>query len=270
MEEFGKWLHAQDSSAGTISQYTRSAAALMKWLGGRKLTGERLIEWKEHLSETGYKPVTINAMLAAVNAYCAFCRINLKVKYLRVQRRLYRDEKRDLSKEEYLKLINAAEDKGDRRLALLIETIGATGIRVSEVRFITLEAAQAGRTQIALKGKIRDILLPKQLCRKLIKYAKQQNIASGELFVTRSGKSLSRKQIWAEMKAICASAHIESTKVFPHNLRHLFAKVYYRAQRDISKLADLLGHSSIETTRIYLISSGLEHVRQIEELGLVV
>lgn len=152
---------------------------------------------------------------------------------------------------------------------MLIETIGATGIRVSEVRYITVEAAKAGRTQISLKGKIRDILLPGKLCKKLLKYAKKQKIASGEIFITKSGKGMSRKQIWAEMKALCQAAGVEASKVFPHNLRHLFARVFYRVTHDVAKLADLLGHSSIETTRIYLLSTGAEHARQLEGLGLV-
>jgi len=160
-----------------------------------------------------------------------------------------------------------ASDK--HRVALLIETIGATGIRVSEVQYITVEAVKEGRTQISLKGKIRDILLPGKLCRKLIKYAKKNGIRAGAIFITKAGKPMSRKLIWAEMKAICEKAGVAASKVFPHNLRHLFARIYYKATRDIAKLADLLGHSSIETTRIYLLSTGEEHARQLEMLGLV-
>ena len=155
------------------------------------------------------------------------------------------------------------------RLALLMETICGTGIRVSEVRYVTVEAALAGRAEIALKGKIRTIMLPGKLCRKLLKYAKKRKIASGEIFLTRSGKSLSRRQIWAEMKAVCALAGVEPSKVFPHNLRHLFATTFYRACKDIVKLADMLGHSSVNTTRIYLITTGAEHARTLERLGLV-
>ena len=158
---------------------------------------------------------------------------------------------------------------GRERLTLLIETICATGIRVSEVRYITMEAAQAGRAEITLKGKIRVILLPGKLCRKLVKYARKRKITSGEIFLTRSGRSLSRRQIWAEMKALCTKAGVERSKVFPHNLRHLFARLFYRACRDVVKLADILGHSSLDTTRIYLISTGAEHARQLERLGLV-
>lgn len=193
----------------------------------------------------------------------------LRIKYLKIQRKLFRGTEKELTKEEYMRLIETACSLGKARLALLIETICATGIRVSEVRYITEEAIQAGRADIALKGKIRTILLPGKLCRKLQKYAKRQKITSGEIFLTRSGRGISRRQIWAEMKALCKKANVVPSKVFPHNLRHLFARTFYRACRDVAKLADVLGHSSIETTRIYLISTGIEHARQLERLGLI-
>ena len=182
---------------------------------------------------------------------------------------MFRNTERELTKDEYSRLVETAQSLGRERLSLLIETICATGVRVSEVRYITIEAVHSGRADIALKGKIRTILLPGKLCRKLLKYARKKKIASGEIFLTRSGQGLSRRQIWAEMKAICARAGVEKTKVFPHNLRHLFARTFYRACRDVARLADVLGHSSIETTRIYLISSGVEHARQLERLGLI-
>ncbi len=191
------------------------------------------------------------------------------MKYLKIQRQMFRSSRRDLTREDYLKLVETAAELGKERLALLIETICATGIRVSEVKYITVEAAHAGQACISLKGKLRTILLPGKLCHKLKKYARKKKIASGEIFLTRSGKSLSRRQIWAEMKALCAKAGVERSKVFPHNLRHLFARTFYRACRDVVKLADVLGHSSIETTRIYLVSTGVEHARQMERLGLV-
>ena len=191
----------------------------------------------------------------------------LPVKALRLQRRVFRDQSRELTREEYGRLLAAAD--GKPRLALLMETICSTGIRVSEVQYITVEAAREGRADISLKGKIRTILLPGKLCRKLLKYAKQQKTASGEIFLTRSGKGLTRRQIWAEMKALCVKAGVERSKVFPHNLRHLFACAFYRVTRDIARLSDVLGHSSIETTRIYLISTGAEHARALDRLGLV-
>lgn len=182
---------------------------------------------------------------------------------------MFRDPDRELTWDEYGRLISIAYESGKTRLGLLMETICATGIRVSEVRYVTVEAALRGKTEISLKGKIRTIMLPGKLCRKLIKYAKKQKTVSGAIFLTRNGKALSRRQIWAEMKALCKAAKVAPSKVFPHNLRHLFAKVYYRVYRDIVKLADILGHSNIGTTRIYLISTGAEHAEQLDRLDLI-
>lgn len=263
-------LRTDERAPGTLEKYLRDLRAFLVWLDGRPVTKELAHQWKEELQTRGYAPVTINSMLSALNGLFRFlgweeCR----VKFLKVQRRLFRDERRDLNQSEYKRLLETAHQLGRERLALLMETICATGIRVSEVRYITVEAARDGKAEIALKGKIRTILLPNKLSRKLLKYAKRQKIASGEIFLTRSGKALSRRQIWAEMKRLCRHAGVEPSKVFPHNLRHLFATAFYRACKDIAHLADLLGHSSVETTRIYLISSGTEHARQIERLGLV-
>ena len=269
MNNFKSWLHSEERSEGTIAKYMRDLEKLSVWLGDKEINKENLTEWKERLVESGYKPVTVNSILAVVNTYCRFCGLNIKVKFLRIQRKLFREESKELTKDEYERLIHTAENKGDSRLAMLIETIGATGIRVSEVQYITVEAAKAGRTQISLKGKIRDILLPGKLCKKLLKYARKNKIASGEIFITKSGKGMSRKQIWAEMKALCGAAGVGDSKVFPHNLRHLFARVFYKVTRDVAKLADLLGHSSIETTRIYLLSTGAEHAQLLEGLGMV-
>ena len=269
INNFKSWLHSEERSEGTIAKYMRDLEKLSVWLGDKEITRENLTEWKEHLVGSGYEPVTVNSILAVVNTYCRFLGLNIKVKFLRIQRKLFREESKELTKDEYERLIRTAENKDDFRLAMLIETIGATGIRVSEVQYIMVEAAKAGRTQISLKGKIRDILLPGKLCKKLLKYAGKQKIASGEIFITKSGKGMSRKQIWAEMKALCKAAGVEASKVFPHNLRHLFARVFYRVTHDVAKLADILGHSSIETTRIYLLSTGAEHAQQLEGLGLV-
>ena len=194
---------------------------------------------------------------------------DVDLKALKLQRKLFRDDRRELTREEYQRLLDAAHGLGRERLALLLETICATGIRVSEVKYITVEAARAGRAEVSLKGKLRTILLPGKLCRKLKKYARAQKIASGEIFLTRSGRGISRKQVWAEMKAVCRKAGVADSKVFPHNLRHLFARAFYQASRDVVKLADVLGHSSIETTRIYLLSTGAEHARQLARLGLI-
>ena len=270
IQSFAAMLRAGERSCGTIEKYTRDIRAFAAWLGGQEVTRECAAAWKQALQEREYAPATVNAMLIALNRFFAFLGWqDCRVKLLKVQRQLFRSAEKDLSKEEYLRLIETAQAEGKERLALLMETICATGIRVSEVRYITVEAARQGRAEISLKGKIRTILLPGKLCRKLLKYAKRQKTASGEIFLTRNGTGLSRRQIWAEMKAICRAAGVVASKVFPHNLRHLFARTFYRVTRDVAKLADVLGHSSIETTRIYLISTGAEHLRQLGRLQLI-
>ena len=267
---YGQYLRTEERSSGTVEKYLRDVRAFAAWMGGVPVTKELAAGWKEHLHFQGYAPATINSMLAAINGLFHFLGWDgCRVKFLKVQRRLFRDAGRELTRPEYERLLAAARERGRERLALLMETICATGIRVSEVRYITVEAAQRGRAEISLKGKIRTILLPGKLCRKLLKYARKHKTASGEIFLTKSGKSLSRRQIWAELKRLCRYAGVESSKVFPHNLRHLFATIFYRACKDIARLADVLGHSSIETTRTYLVTSGAEHARQLERLGLV-
>ena len=270
IDVFTKKLQAAERSAGTIEKYRRDVQSFITWLGARDVSHEAAAEWKQHLQVQGYSPATINSMLVALNRFfdCMGWQ-DCRVKTLKIQRRLFRQENRNLSKEEYIKLINTACQRGMERLALLMETICATGIRVSEVQYITVEAARQGRTEISLKGKIRTILLPGKLCRKLLKYARKQKTVSGEIFLTRNGTGLSRKQIWAEMKALCRFAGVEASKVFPHNLRHLFAQTFYRVTHDVAKLADLLGHSSIETTRIYLIATGAEHEGLVNKLKLI-
>ena len=267
---FADCLKNGDRSPGTIEKYLHDASDFALWLGQRELTRETAVQWREFLLQQNYAPVTINSMLSAVNSLFKFLgRGDCRIRFLRVQRRAFREQSRELTRAEYQKLLDTAAEQGQERLELLMETICATGIRVSEVRYITVEAAQRGRAEISLKGKIRTILLPAKLCRKLLKYARKQKTASGEIFLTRSGKPVSRRQIWREMKTLCAKAGVESSKVFPHNLRHLFAATFYKVCRDIVKLADILGHSSINTTRIYLMTTGMEHARQLEKLGLV-
>ena len=270
LSAFARRLAEEERSAGTVEKYLRDAGAFLEWLAGGPVSREAVTGWKAHLVRSGYRPATINSMLAALNTFLRFIGLeDCRVRALRVQRRLFQSEERELSRQEYQRLLDTARTLGRDRLALVMETICAAGIRVSEVRYITAEAVREGRTEIALKGKIRTILLPNKLCRKLLKYAKQQKTASGEIFLTRNGTPLSRRQIWAEMKGVCKYVGVEPSKVFPHNLRHLFATAFYRASRDIVKLADVLGHSSIETTRIYLLTSGAEHQRQLDRLGLV-
>ena len=270
VEGFARHLREEERSPGTVENYLRHIGRFRAWLEGRAVTRETVAEWKKALTEAGYASASVNAMLVAVNALLRYlgweeCR----ARTLRLQRQLFRQEERELGREDYDRLVQTARGRGRERLALLMEAICATGIRVSEVRHLTVEAAREGRTEISLKGKIRTILLPRKLCRKLLTYAGQQKIASGEIFLTRGGRPLSRKQIWAEMKALCQAAGVRASKVFPHNLRHLFARTFYKVCGDVVKLADILGHSRIETTRIYLISTGLEHARQLERLHLI-
>lgn len=270
IREFSRYLREEERETATIDKYSRDVKDFFIWLKDREISRERIAEWKQHLRRAGRKSVTINGKLSALNKFLSFLgRNDCRIKYLKIQRRLFRSTEKQLSKQEYIRLMETAHSLGRERLALLMETICATGIRVSEVKYITAEAIRAGRTEIALKGKIRTILLPGKLCRKLKKYAGKRKIVSGEIFLTRNGKGLSRRQIWAEMKSLCEKAGVAPSKVFPHNLRHLFAQTFYRVCRDVAKLADVLGHSSIETTRLYLISTEAEHVRQMERMGLI-
>ena len=266
---FARQLGEEERSPATLEKYLREVRQFAAFLGGREVTRDLAAAWREELSAR-QSPATVNGKLTALDRLLAFLGWeDCRVKHLRVQRQLFRDSARELSREEYARLVETARRLGRGRLSLLMETICATGIRVSEVRYITAEAVREGRTEIALKGKIRTILLPGKLCRKLEKYARQKKITSGELFLTRSGRPMSRQQIWAEMKGVCRAAGVAPSKVFPHNLRHLFARCFYRVSRDVAKLADVLGHSSIETTRIYLISTGAEHARTLDQLRLI-
>ena len=270
VEAYDRKLKEDEHAAATREKYLRSVRAFAVWLDGAAVTTEAVTEWKAHLAERRLAPSTVNTALAALNGLFRFLGWeDCRARFLKVQRRIFRAPERELTRAEYDRLLAAAESTGDARLALLMESICATGIRVGEVKYLTVEAASQGRAEVSLKGKIRTILLPKKLCQKLIAYAKTQKNASGEIFLTGGGKPMSRCQIWAEMKRICKAAGVDSSKVFPHNLRHLFATVYYRIYKDIVKLADILGHSSVETTRIYLLTTGQEHRRQLERLKLV-
>lgn len=270
IEAYDHKLKEDEHAAATREKYLRSICAFAAWLGAESVTKDAVTEWKARLIEQRQAPSTVNAALAALNGLFLFLGWeDCRTKFLKVQRRIFRAPDRELTRAEYDRLLAAAESTGDARLALLMESICATGIRVSEVKYLTVEAASQGRAEVSLKGKIRTILLPAKLCRKLLKYAKKQKIAHGEIFLTTGGGCMDRRQIWAAMKRLCRKAGVAPSKVFPHNLRHLFATAYYRVYHDIVKLADMLGHSSIETTRIYLISSGQEHQRQLERLGFV-
>ena len=268
VDGFRRELLRREYSHGTAESYVRSIRAFARWSGGAVDRG-LVLTWKAQLTAQ-YAPATVNAMLAGINRFFAFMGWpECKVKALRLQRRSFREAERELDREEYRTLVRTARTLGRERLALVMETICATGIRVGEVPYITVEALRRGKAVVALKGKVRTILLPEKLCKKLLKYAKRQKITSGEVFLTGGGKRLSRVQIWAEMKRLCRAASVAADKVFPHNLRHLFARTFYQASRDVVQLADILGHSSIETTRIYLLTTGAEHLRRLERLGLL-
>lgn len=262
-------LHSRERSRATVERYLREARRFCAWLDGTPATRERALAYKDYLRRTR-RASGANTALAALNSLFAFagwhdCRLQT----LRAQRRVFCDERRELTGAEYARLVTAAEAVGNERLSLLLQTVAATGIRVSELRAITAEAVESGRAEVRCKGKTREILLPRKLRQKLRKYIKIHKTSSEYVFVTRGGKPLDRSNIWAEMKRLCERARVDPRKVFPHNLRHLFARKYYEKYRDLAKLADLLGHSSVNTTRIYTISSGREHERQIDALGFV-
>ena len=251
----------------TVEKYVRDVQRFRHWLGERELCKSLVLEYKAELMEQ-YAVVSVNSILSSLNCWFDYMgRNDCRVKALKYQRRTFLDEEKELTKAEYDRLIKAAESKP--RLCLLMQTICSTGIRVSEHKFITVEAARAGYAQVRLKGKHRTVFLPRKLCDRLLKYARKQGIRTGSIFVTSTGRPLNRCNIWAEMKKLCDTARVPRAKVFPHNLRHLFARTYYGMEKDIVRLADILGHSSINTTRIYTMESGRTHRRQIERMEVL-
>ena len=267
MNIYRAFLIQEEKSELTIEKYLRDVRRFLHWLGDALLTKERVLAYKAMLVEQ-YAVASANSMLSSVNSYLRFMgRGECCVKTIKQQRQSFLAAEKELSKAEYQRLIKAAEKKP--RLCLLMQTICSTGIRVSEHRFITVEAARAGCAQVRLKGKIRTVFLSEKLCRALLKYAKKHGITSGSIFITASGRPMDRRNIWAEMKKLCDTAGVSRAKVFPHNLRHLFARIYYGMERDIVRLADILGHSNINTTRIYTMESGKTHRRQIERMDLL-
>ncbi len=270
IKDYLNYLRDEEHSPATIKQYQRDIFCFFSFIDAGELTRETVLHYKEEL-EQQYQPVSVNVKLSALNNFFSFIgRNDLKLKFLKIQKSAYCSAEKELSKAEYLKLINAAKEKKNEKLAILLQTIGGTGIRVSEVKYITAEAVCRGEAVIRLKGKTRTILLPKKLQKSLKGYIRREKITAGPVFVTRTGRPLDRSNIWKMMKGLCRDAGVDEKKVFPHNLRHLFARCFYSVDKDIAKLADILGHSSINTTRIYIITSGVEHRRRLDALGLVV
>lgn len=262
------YLTKREKSRGTVLKYCRDASVFLEWLAGREMCREVVIEYKAHLAECRM-PSGVNSVLSSLNGFFdSIGRPDLRVKKIRIQKRAFGASNRELTKDEYRRLLAAAEKKSER-LYFLMQTICSTGIRVSELRYVSVECLDDGIVLINCKGKQRQILLPKKLCTMLKGYARRRKIKSGPLFVTRNGRALDRSNIWTEMKKLCTEANVPAEKVFPHNLRHLFARTYYSMHKDIVRLADILGHSNIDTTRIYTIESGETHRKQLQKLGLL-
>ncbi len=265
---FKKHLISEERSNATVEKYVRDVLAFSEWLCGREVDKNIVVEYKAHLAEK-YQTSSTNSMLSSLNSFFAFCeRHDFRVKFIKTQKQLFSRDEKELTKAEYLRLLDAAKRKS-RRLYLLMQTVCATGIRVSELKFITVEAVNLERAEIDCKGKRRIVFIPKKLCKMLKDYAKSEKIKSGSVFVTKSGKPLDRSNIWSDMKKLCADAGVSASKVFPHNLRHLFARTFYTIQKDIVRLSSILGHSSINTTMIYTMESGRIHQKQIQQLGLL-
>lgn len=270
LKDFEKSMHEDEKSKATVEKYLRDLRCFADYANNRALDKALVLEYKAELSHT-YALTSANSMLAALNAFLRFVGwFDCLVKQFKIQKSAFCSEEKELSKAEYLSLVRTAESKKNERLSLLIQTICGTGIRVSEVEYITVEAVQRSEAVVSCKGKTRRIFIVSALRKKLLKYIKEHGIKSGMIFVTKNGKALNRSNIWAEMKNLCKEAGISPNKVFPHNLRHLFARTFYGIEKDIAKLADILGHSNINTTRIYIISTGAEHRRKLENMRLII
>lgn len=268
-DRFIQYLIQEEKSTHTVEKYQRDLKKFIRFLGKREITKDLVIEYKKDLSER-YAVSSVNSMLASLNHFLQFAGwYEFKVKQMKLQRQVYCPEEKELTREEYYRLVSTAKLMKKERIGLIIQTICSTGIRISELIYITVDSVQTGIAYATGKGKSRQIFLPHKLRMLLMKYVRQNRIRQGSVFLTKEGKPVNRSNVWKEMKALCATARVLDVKVFPHNLRHLFARTYYRMEKDISKLADLLGHSSINTTRIYIVTSGTEHRQQIERMNLI-
>ena len=266
---FAQYLSREEKSLATQEKYLRDVYAFYTYAGGRDIQKELVVAWKKQLVERGYAVRSVNSMLSSVNSLLTFLGWHqYKVKNIRIQRQIYCTEEKELTKTEYLRLLDVS--KKQEQLYLILQTICSTGIRVSELQYFTAEAVVHGEITVNCKSKTRIILIPRKLRKLLLNYMKKRKITSGVIFLGKTGKPLDRSSIWRKMKQLCVAARVKTTKVFPHNLRKLFARTFYSADKDIAKLADILGHSSINTTRIYIVTTGREHRRKIEKLGLVI
>lgn len=267
---FEKHLYMDEKSENTILKYMRDINALNTFAQKKEITKPLLIDYKQKLKER-YKIAGANSIIGAINCFLKFAGWeDLRIKQFKVQKRTFYTEEQELTKTEYMRLLQAAERNGKIRLSLLIQALCSTGIRISELKYLTVEAVHEGKMIVSCKNKTRTVFIVSKLRKKLLRYIKQKGIQSGCVFVTASGKPINRSNVWREMKSICKEAGVSESKVYPHNLRHLFARVFYSLERDIVKLADILGHSNIGTTRIYVITTGAEHKRKMEAMRLII
>lgn len=269
LNAFKAHLNTKERAHATTAKYLHDVTVFARWLCENELSSNTVVRYKAFLCEQ-YAASSVNSMLSSLNSFFEFMQWHdLRIKLLKIQKRIFAPSERELSKQEYSRLFDAAKQKKNRRLYLLLQTICSTGIRVSELRFITVSAIACGSAEINCKGKRRQVLLPKQLCKMLKQYISDENIKNGPVFITKNGLPLDRSNIWSDMKKLCRIACVSDKKVFPHNLRHLFARTYYSLHKDIARLADILGHSSINTTRIYTMESGETHLKHLQMLGLL-
>lgn len=267
---FEKHLKNDEKSENTVAKYLHDLYYFLNFTQGKPIDKAMMLEYKSLLSER-YALASANSMIAAVNAFLRFMGwVDCCIKQFKVQKKAFCSEEKELTKAEYTRLVNTAKKKGNERLNLILQTICGTGIRVSELQFITVEAVRKGEAIVSCKNKTRTVFIVRELQKKLLNYIKSKGITTGCIFITKSGKPMSRCNIWREMKALCEQAGVAPDKVFPHNLRHLFARTFYGIEKDIAKLADILGHSSINTTRIYIITTGAEHKRKMENMRLII
>ncbi len=270
MQEFEFYLRNEEKSEATVEKYMRDVRCFASFVGNAEIDKQKALDYKSKLGEE-YAVSSANSMIAAMNCFFRFCGWHeLCVKQFKIQRQVYCSEEKELTRAEYIRLLDAANAKHNERLNLIIQTICGTGIRVSELQYITVEALYSGEATVNCKGKNRRVFIVSELKKKLLRYAKEQGISAGTVFITRAGKPVSRHSIWKDMKALCERAKVSPSKVFPHNLRHLFARTFYGIEKDIAKLADILGHASINTTRIYIVTTGAEHKRKMEYMRLIV